>query len=99
MIAVAFMTKRNASNTSMAAEVLSTKARSGLSAQRYTWTGNAVEGSRGLLGTSTMKATIPIINNGADSPKALAIPIIVPVNMPGPDPQSCLANRRWYRSK
>ena len=30
-----------------------------------------------------MNATIPIINNGAVSPSALAIPIIDPVNIPG----------------
>ena len=36
-----------------------------------------------LCGTSTINATIPIINKGAVSPKALAIPIIVPVKIPG----------------
>jgi len=35
------------------------------------------------VGVSTIKATIPIINSGAVSPSACAIPIIVPVNMPG----------------
>ena len=35
------------------------------------------------MGTSTINATIPIINRGAVSPKACAIPIIVPVNIPG----------------
>ena len=34
-------------------------------------------------GTSTIKATIPINSKGAVSPSALAIPIIVPVNIPG----------------
>ena len=67
----------------IAADVFSTKARSGLSAQRKIWTGNAVAGSVKLDGISTMKATMPIINNGAVSPKALAMPIMVPVSMPG----------------
>ena len=43
----------------------------------------AVAGSVKLPGISTMKATIPIINSGAVSPKARAMPIIVPVSMPG----------------
>ena len=34
---------------------------------------------------STMKATIPIISKGADSPRARDIPRIVPVNIPGKD--------------
>ena len=32
-----------------------------------------------------MKATIPIISKGADSPRARDIPRIVPVNIPGKD--------------
>ncbi len=67
----------------IAADVRSTNARSGLSAHRYTCTGNAVEGSSGESGTSTMNATMPIIRSGADSPSALAMPMIVPVSMPG----------------
>ena len=35
------------------------------------------------IGAAGMKARMPIINNGAVSPKARAMPIIVPVNMPG----------------
>ena len=32
---------------------------------------------------STMKATMPIISSGAVSPSACAMPMIVPVRMPG----------------
>ena len=67
----------------MAADVRSTKARSGLSAHKKICTGKAVDGSVKPAGISTIKATMPIINNGAVSPRARAIPIIVPVNMPG----------------
>jgi hypothetical protein len=77
------MSIKKTNRTMIAAEVLSTKALSGLSAQRYIWTGKTVDGSVNPLGTSTIKATIPIISKGAVSPKALAIPMIVPVNMPG----------------
>ena len=35
------------------------------------------------FGTSTMKATMPIISSGADSPSARAMPMMVPVSMPG----------------
>jgi len=74
---------RNVNNTIIAAEVFSTNARSGLSAQRKICTGNTVDGSVTPLGASTINATIPIINNGAVSPSACAIPIMVPVSMPG----------------
>ena len=67
----------------MAALVFATNALSGLSAHIYIWTGRAVAGSVNVAGMSTIKATIPINNNGADSPKALAKPIIVPVKIPG----------------
>ena len=39
--------------------------------------------SKGEDGTSTIKATMPINSNGAVSPNALAIPIMVPVIEPG----------------
>ena len=78
-----FKKNKNKSNTIIAADVLSTNALSGLSCQRNIWTGKAVAASIGLLGISTINATIPIINNGAVSPIALAIPIIVPVKIPG----------------
>ena len=32
---------------------------------------------------STMNATMPIMSSGADSPSARAIPMMVPVSMPG----------------
>ena len=67
----------------MAADVLSVNALSGLSAHKNIWTGNAVDGSIGPPGTSTTNATIPIISSGAVSPIACAIPMIVPVKIPG----------------
>ena len=82
---------RNASSTMIAADVRSTNARSGLSAHRKICTGNAVEGSSGPPGTSTMNATMPIISSGADSPSAWAMPMIVPVNMPG-----IASGRTWW---
>ena len=36
-----------------------------------------------VVGISIINATIPIIKRGAVSPKACAIPIIVPVKIPG----------------
>ena len=73
---------RAMSNTSMAALVFSAKPLSGESAQRKIWTGNVVALSQGVLGGTKIKATIPIISSGADSPMALAIPIMVPVMIP-----------------
>jgi len=35
------------------------------------------------FGMSTMKATMPIISSGAVSPKAWAMPMMVPVSIPG----------------
>jgi hypothetical protein len=67
----------------MAPEVFSTKPRSGLSDQRNTCTGRTVAASVTPFGMSTMKATMPIISSGADSPSARAMPMMVPVNMPG----------------
>ena len=67
----------------MAAEVRSTKPRSGLSAQRKICTGNAVAGSVKPDGISTINATMPIMRSGAVSPRALAMPIMVPVSIPG----------------
>ena len=67
----------------IAALVFSTKARSGASAHRKICTGSAVAGSRMEFGTSTMKATMPIIRRGAVSPSARAMPTIAPVNIPG----------------
>ena len=83
MTAVAFITIKNSSSTMIAPEVRSTKPRSGKSDQRNTCTGNAVAGSVMPLGTSTMKATMPIISSGADSPSARAMPMMAPVSMPG----------------
>ena len=57
--------------------------RSAKSAHMKIWTGSTVPGSVTLPGTSTMKATMPIISSGAVSPSAWAIPMMVPVSMPG----------------
>ena len=83
MTAVAFMAIRNSSKTMTAADVRSTKARSGLSTQRYICTGNTVDGSVIPPGMSTIKATMPIMRSGADSPRARAMPMMVPVSIPG----------------
>ena len=53
--------------------------------QRYICEGRPVAGSNAPPGISITKATIPINNKGAVSPKACAIPIIVPVRVPGKD--------------
>src|SRR5690606_5769587 len=81
--AAVFITIKKASSTMMAAEVFSTKARSGLSDQRNICTGSTVAGDAGPGGMSTMKATMPIINSGAGSPRAWAMPMMAPVSMPG----------------
>ena len=44
---------------------------------------DTVAGSVNPPGMSTIKATMPIISKGADSPSARAMPMIVPVSMPG----------------
>ena len=67
----------------IAPEVFSTNARSGLSAHRKICTGSTVAGSAKPPGTSTMKATMPIISSGAVSPRAWAMPMMAPVSMPG----------------
>ena len=67
----------------IAAAVRSANARSGLSAQMKICTGSAAAGESGEVGTSTMKAFMPIISSGAVSPSACAMPMIVPVRMPG----------------
>ena len=67
----------------MAPEVFSTKPRSGLSDHRKTCTGSAVAASVIPFGMSTMNTTMPIMSSGADSPSARAIPMMVPVSMPG----------------
>ena len=67
----------------IAADVFSTKPRSGLSAHRKTCTGSAVAGSVGPDGRSTTKATMPTMSNGADSPSARAMPMIAPVRIRG----------------
>ena len=67
----------------MAEEVFSINPLSELSDHKYICAGIPTAGSRGLEGISIIKATIPIINNGAVSPMALANPIIVPVSVPG----------------
>ena len=54
-----------------------------LSATVVDGTGITVEGSVKPLGTSTIKAIIPIIKSGAVSPSACANPIIAPVKIPG----------------
>src|SRR5690606_33350585 len=81
--AAVFITIKKASSTMMAAEVFSTKARSGLSDQRNICTGSTVAGDAGPVGMSTIKATMPIINSGAVSPRAWAMPMMAPVSMPG----------------
>ena len=52
---------RKTSSTRMAADVFSRNPLSGLSAQRKIWTGSAVAASVTPVGTSTMKATMPIM--------------------------------------
>src|SRR5690606_39223832 len=81
MTAIKFISIKKLSKTTIAADVRSANARSGLSDQRKICTGNAVAGSVKPSGTSTKNATIPIINSGAVSPNAWAIPIIAPVSM------------------
>ena len=71
------------SSTMIAADVRSTKPFSGLSAHKNICTGKAVATSVTPCGTSTIKATMPIISSGAVSPKARAMPKIVPVSIPG----------------
>lgn len=77
------MVIRNPSNTRIAADVLLTNPRSGLSAQMNICVGSAVELSSGLPGADVMKAFIPIRSSGAVSPRAWASPMIVPVSIPG----------------
>ena len=78
-----FITIRKPSNIIIVADVFSTNPLSACSDHKYTWTGRDAEGSTGVLGISTTKATIPIKIKGAVSPKAWAKPIIVPDNVPG----------------
>ena len=74
---------RNINNTKIVAEVFSTNPISGLFDHKYICTGNTVVGSVKFCGISIIKAIIPIIINGAVSPRALATANIVPVNIPG----------------
>ena len=78
-------------STMIAADVFSVKPRSGLSAQRKICTGNTVAASLTPEGASMIKATMPIISSGAVSPRAWAIPMIAPVNMPG-----MATGRTWW---
>ena len=74
---------RKINRTTMAAAVFISNKRSGKSDHWKIWTGIAVAGSVIPVGISRMNANIPIINSGAVSPKACAIPMMVPVRMPG----------------
>ena len=87
------MATRKTNSTRIAAEVFSAKARSGLSAHKNTCTGRTLAGSFRLPGTSAMKATMPIISNGAVSPSARAMPMIEPVRMPG-----IASGRTWWNT-
>ena len=77
------------------ADVFSTNPLSADSDHRYTWTGREAEGSIGVEGISTTKATIPIKINGAVSPKAWANPIIVPDKVPGNAKGTTWWNTDW----
>ena len=63
--------------------VFSTNPRLTLSDQMKIWTGSTVAGWVSPCGTDVRKARIPIISSGAVSPSARAMPMIVPVRMPG----------------
>ena len=78
-----FIDIKNTNRTIIAKEALSLNARSALSDHIKIWTGSAVAGEVIVSGTSTINATIPIMRSGAVSPNAWAIPIIVPVKIPG----------------
>ena len=67
----------------MAAEVFSTKPFETSSDQRKICTGSTVAGSVTPPGGVAMKARMPIMRSGAVSPSARAMPMIVPVSMPG----------------
>ena len=79
----------------MVADVFSTKPLSADSDHKYTCTGSEDDGSIGVDGMSTTKATIPIRINGAVSPNACAKPIIVPDNVPGSDNGTTWWNTDW----
>ena len=83
-MAIMFMITRKPSSTRIAADVLDTKPRSGLSAQLKICVGSVVAGSSTpMLSTLGIKAFMPIRRSGAVSPKAWAMPMIVPVRIPG----------------
>ncbi|MNC99509.1 hypothetical protein D3C83_178260 [compost metagenome] len=67
----------------IAALVRSTKPRSISSDHRKICTGKTVAGSVNPSGGVATNARMPIINSGAVSPSARAMPMIVPVKMPG----------------
>ena len=78
------MVTKKASSTMMAAEVFSRKALSGLSAQRNIWTGSTVARigeSAGDIHDKGHHADHQA--RGAVSPRAWAMPMMVPVSMPG----------------
>ena len=83
----------SASSTTIAAEVFSTKPRLTSSDHRNTCTGSTVAGSLSLVGGAAMKARIPISSSGAVSPNARAVPMIVPVRMPG-----IASGRTWWNT-
>ncbi len=77
----------------MAAEVFSTKPLETSSDQRKICTGRTVAGSVIPPGGVAMKARMPIMSSGAVSPKARAMPMIVPVRMPGR-----ASGRTWWKT-
>ncbi len=66
-----------------AALVCSTNARSGLSDQRRSARAARIAGSVMPFGTSTMNATMPIISKRRGFAQRAAMPMIVPVSIPG----------------
>ena len=78
----------------IAAEVFSTKPFDTSSDHRKICTGSTVAGSVRLgVGGLAMKARMPIISSGAVSPSARAMPMIVPVRMPG-----SASGRTWWKT-
>ena len=67
----------------MAADVFCTKPESTSSDQRKICIARTEDGSLMPAGGLETKARIPIIRSGAVSPSALAMPMIVPVKIPG----------------
>jgi len=90
-----FIIIKKLNNIIIVAEVFSTNPLSADSDHKYTCTGRDADGSIGVDGISTTKATIPIKINGAVSPRAWARPIIVPDNVPGSASGTTWWNTDW----